>query len=128
MTGIPFSTRYDPPAPVAQLTLTAHTTNRQVTLDGLLDTGADPTLIPVGHLRAIGARRVFATGLRSQWGERRQVFLYLVDIRINDVTLAGQYVVGDEIGQESIVSRNVLNQLRITFDGPGLLTEILAGI
>ena len=101
MTGIPFSTRYDPPAPVSQLTLIARATNHHVTIDALLDTGADATLVPVQHLRSIGARRVFAAGLRSQWREQRQVYLYLVDIRVNDITLPGQFVVGDDFGRKA---------------------------
>lgn len=58
-------------------------------------------------------------------GERRQVFLYLVDVQIGDVTVPGLYVVGDEVGQESVLGRNVLNRLRLLLDGPAALTQLL---
>ena len=90
-----------------------------------LDTGADGTIIPVYYLREIGARRAFEVGMRSQWGERREVFLYLVDMQIGGVALPGIYVVGDESGQESVVGRNVLNQLKLLLDGPSALTQLL---
>ena len=74
--------------------------------------------MPVRLLRNIGARRVFQTTLRSQWGEKRLVFLYLVDLAINEVLLPGIYVVGDEVGNEVVLGRNVLNKLVVTLDGP----------
>lgn len=36
-----------------------HETEERVTLPGIVDTGADATLIPGQHLQAMGARRVF---------------------------------------------------------------------
>jgi hypothetical protein len=62
--------------------------------------------------------------LRSQWGERRAVFLYLVDLQIGELTLPGIYVVGDELGEEIVLGRNVLNQLRLLLDGPAGLTQL----
>lgn len=124
MTVTPYNTTYDPPVPVCDITLES-AEGARVTLAALIDTGADATLIPVPHLRAIGARQVFEMGLRSQWGERRMVYLYLVDVHVGGVTLPGVYVVGDEMGDEVILGRDVLNRLRITLDGPALLTRWL---
>ncbi len=45
------------------------------------------------------------------------------DPPIGGVTLPGTYVVGDEMGDEVILGRDVLNHLRITLDGPALLTR-----
>lgn len=124
MTAMPYSTMYDPPAPTCDITLES-ADGARVTLAALIDTGADATLIPVPHLHTIGARRVFEMGLRSQWGERCVVYLYLVDIHVGGVTLPGVYVVGDERGDEVILGRDVLNRLRMTLDGPALLTRWL---
>ena len=124
MTATPYDITYDPPMPVCDITLQS-AEGARVTLVALIDTGADATLIPAPHLRGIGARRVFEVGLRSQWGERRVVYLYLVDVHISGVTLPGVYVVGDEKGDEVILGRDVLNRLRITLDGPALLTRWL---
>jgi len=34
-------------------------------------------------------------------------------------------VVGDELGEETVLGRNVLNQLRVLLDGPAALTQLL---
>jgi predicted aspartyl protease len=125
MSSIPYDDSYDPPAPIVSFSISARSTDRQVDLKGLVDTGADGTIIPVSHLREIGARRAFSAGLRSQWGERRQVFLYLVDAQIGDVSLRGIYVVGDELGDECVLGRNVLNRLKLLLDGPSTLVELI---
>ncbi len=85
-------------------------------------------LMTLLNLEQIGARRVFETGLRSQWGERRTVFLYLVNLQIGTLELTGVYVVGDELGKEFILGRNVLNELRLLLDGPAELTQLLDDI
>ncbi|MBS1252075.1 MAG: hypothetical protein MAG451_01111 [Anaerolineales bacterium] len=125
MTEFPFDTTYDPAMPVCDVVLTAPPTGRNVELTAIIDTGADGTMIPVEHLQQIGARRAFEAGLRSQWGERRTVFLYLVDLQIAELTLPGIYVVGDELGDEVVLGRNVLNELRLLLDGPAALTQLL---
>ena len=84
------------------------------------------TIVPIRYLRQIGARRAFEANLRSQWGERRVVFLYLVDLQTGDITLPGLYVVGDELGEEAILGRNALNRLRLLLDGPAAITQILS--
>ncbi len=93
-------------------------------LNAILDTGADGTLVPQRHLDIIGARRVMETGLRSQWGERRVVYLYLVTFRIGEIELPGTYVVGDDQSDEIVLGRNVLNQLKIWLDGPGTICHM----
>lgn len=124
MNEYPYLRSYDPALPICELRLAVPATGRSVTTQAIIDTGADATLVPVVLLDQIGARRVFGTGLRSQWGERRRVFLYLADVHIGQVLLPGMYVVGDEIGQETILGRNVLNRLRLLLDGPAALTRV----
>jgi len=125
MNEFPYDVAYDPALPVYQVVLSTGSTSRQVKLTAIIDTGADGTIVPVRHLEQIGARRVFETGLRSQWGERRTVFLYLVNLQIGTQELTGIYVVGDELGEEFILGRNVLNELRLLLDGPTELTQLL---
>ncbi len=125
MTRFPYDTSYQPAMPVCQVSLSVATTGIAVgPLPAILDTGADGTLVPVRYLKRIGARRAAEVYLRSQWGARRPVFLYLVDIQIGTLTLPGSYVVGDEQGNEIVVGRNVLNRLRLSLDGPAQMTEI----
>jgi hypothetical protein len=69
-------------------------------------------------LRKIGARRAHEARLRSQWGEPRRVYLYVVDMKIGDFDLPGIYVVGDDRGNECVLGRNVINRLKMLLDGP----------
>ena len=126
MTSFPYDTAYDPAMPVCEVTLIGGDTDERVTLQGIVDTGADATLVPLAHLQAIGARRVFETGLRSQWGERRTVFLYLVDVSLGAHTVSGVYVVGDDLGDELVIGRDILNRLRLSLDGPASQLHLLA--
>ncbi len=125
MNKFPYDTTYNPALPVCDVTLTAKPTGQQVKLTAIVDTGADATIIPIQYLQQIGARRAIEVGLRSQWGERRAVFLYLVDLQISEITLPGIYVVGDELGAEAVLGRNVLNRLQILLDGPAEWTQLL---
>jgi predicted aspartyl protease len=124
MHEFPYDITYDPALPICDIALTAKSTGQRVELTAIIDTGADGTIIPIEYLQQIGARRAFEAGLRSQWGERRAVFLYLVDLQIGELTLPGIYVVGDELGEEIVLGRNVLNQLRLLLDGPAGLTQL----
>ena len=119
MIEFPYDDTYSPPVPVCQVSLSVPRTGQATgPLSAILDTGADGTLVPQRYLDAIGARRVMETGLRSQWGERRIVYLYLVKLHISDIELPGIYVVGDEQSDEIVLGRNVLNHLKIWLDGP----------
>lgn len=113
-----------PPAPVCEFRLRTATGQESEVLTGILDTGADATIIPIVLLQRINARRSFESSLRSQWGERRRVFLYLVDIQIDQIVLPGIYVVGDDQSDEIVIGRDVLNRLRIALDGPKGITRI----
>ena len=44
--------------------------------------------------------------------------MYLVDVQIGDIVLPGIEVVGDEVVDEIVVGRDVLNQLSVLLDGP----------
>jgi hypothetical protein len=79
----------DPPLPVCDVVPIVPSTDLRVPLTATIDTGADGTIIPVRYLRQIGTRRAFEANLRSQWGERRVVYLYLVDLQVGHITLPG---------------------------------------
>jgi hypothetical protein len=48
----------------------------------------------------------------------------MVDVQVGSLTLPGVYVVGDDLGNEVILGRDVLNRLRLTLDGPALVTRL----
>lgn len=121
-----YSRNYFPPAPVIDVIFVSAAESLRVgPLPALVDSGADGTVVPINHLDEIHAPPTMEMSIRGQWGESRSVMLYLVDIQIGDLTLPGVEVVGDEISEEIILGRDVLNRLRLLLDGPGETIEVL---
>ncbi|MEW5868605.1 MAG: hypothetical protein AB1894_04965 [Chloroflexota bacterium] len=122
----PYNRQTTPPIPVIEVFLSLPGESQKVgPLPGFIDTGADGTLIPASYLEQIHAAFVDEAMLRSQWGEWRPAVLYLLDIEVGGQTLPGIYVVGDELGDEIILGRNILNRLRLLLDGPAAMTQLL---
>ncbi len=122
----PYNSAYNPPIPSLQVYLSVPDRDTSVgPLDGIVDTGADGTMIPVTYLRQLTAKTVDDAWVRSHWGEWRQVVLYMVDIRVESITAPGLYVVGDEQGDEIVLGRNFLNRFQLLLDGPATETRML---
>lgn len=122
----PYNIDYDPPIPILRVRFsTPEWSLHTDTLLAIVDTGADGTLVPVKYLRAIDATVEGQSGLRSQWGERRTVNLYLVDLEVAELTLQSVWVIGDDLSDEVIIGRNVLNRLHLVLNGPTLHSEIV---
>ncbi len=120
-----YSYDYEPRAPVAMVSLLSATTGLQVgPLQAFIDSGADGTIVPQDYLEEIQAPITRERFLRSQWGERRRVLLYSIDVKIGDMLLYACEVVGDNRSDELILGRDVLNQLRVLLDGLGETVEI----
>ena len=90
----------------------------------LLDTGADATMLPLDLLQDIGAAYVMTQQMRGVTGEAERVDLYVVEITINTLVVPGIHAAGMKHSSESILGRDVLNQLIVTLDGIGGVTEI----
>lgn len=97
---------------------------KSTTVTGLIDSGADATILPVSLLRQINARRGEVAWARSVTGQRYQVNLYQVTISIGEYTMRGVEVIANEHTEEVIWGRDVLNQLYVVLDGPGENTQI----
>lgn len=107
-----------PPSPSVSLQIAGPDVNDWLDIDAvLLDTGADATIIPERLLSQIMAAEWDQARLRSQWGEYRVVFRYEIDLRIADRTFASILVVADDMGDEMIIGRDLLNRLRFLYDG-----------
>jgi hypothetical protein len=119
-----YSRAYRPPAPTLEVVFATAAENQRVgPFTGIVDSGADGTLVPLRFLNEIQAPSTSEMFLRSHWGERRPVWLYLVDVQIGSLVLPGIEVVGDEFSDEIILGRDVLNRLKIVLDGPQGTTE-----
>ncbi|MBE2201534.1 MAG: retroviral-like aspartic protease family protein [Anaerolinea sp.] len=120
-----YSHNYYPAAPIVDVTfITAAEHERIGPLPAMVDSGADGTIVPLHYLDEIQAPPTVEMVMRSQWGERRHVLLYLVDVRIGDVTLPGIEVVGDDLSDEIVIGRDVLNHLRVVLNGPAEIMEL----
>jgi predicted aspartyl protease len=98
---------------------------RSPVFSGLVDTGADATLIPTQQLRDLNAVEIYVARLRSHWGEPRAVSVYLVDLDIAGHRLPGVEVVADDHAADVLLGRNVLNRLILLLDGPDGMAEVL---
>lgn len=120
-----YSDDFYPPAPIVEVSLiTAAESLRVGPFPALMDSGADGTLVPSAYLQEIVAPPTVEMVMRSQWGEGRRVMLYLVDVQIGSLTIPGVEVVGDELSEEAILGRDVLNRLRVLLDGPATTVTI----
>lgn len=50
--------------------------------------------------------------------------LFLVDVHIGENVLPHVQVVGDEVGDEVILGRDVLNKLKLLLDGPAAVAHV----
>ena len=98
---------------------------RSLALSGLVDTGADATLVPVQQLQAIEAEEIYRARLRSHWGESRTVAVYLVDLQVAGRDLPGIEVIADDLSRDVLLGRNVLNRLVLLLDGPAGQADVL---
>jgi hypothetical protein len=115
------ATRFDPPAPVAVVTLRTSPTGPSVgDVLLLIDTGADVTLLPKAAIARLGID--VAGGQRFDLvafdGCQSQAIAVTVEMIFLNRLFRGQYLVTDE--QLGILGRDILNHLGLVFDGPRL--------
>jgi predicted aspartyl protease len=95
-----------PRLPVAIRKIASTDTTSEIT--ALIDTGADATLVPKSFLEHIQADELYATRIRSHWGEWRAVTVYVVDLVVVGENLPAIEVIADEHGDVVLLGRNVL--------------------
>jgi hypothetical protein len=115
------ATRFQPPAPVALVTLRDPTTGAACAdVPMLLDSGADVSLVPEPVVRRLG--------VAPTPGQQYQLVAFDGTISFAPVvrwelvfcrrTFRGQFLLIDQ--DSGILGRNVLNAVAIVFDGPRL--------
>lgn len=125
MSVFSYDSSYDPPAPVIPIRIGIP--DRSAPPDqhfAFLDLGADATAIPVNLLRSVGARIVGQGRLSGVTGISVEVELFRVVIYMPPGVTYGIRAIGSRERNEIILGRDVLNQWRITLDGPGEIVEI----
>jgi len=123
--NFPYSKDFIPPAPVVDIMLANMTADVTIgPITALVDTGADATVVPIEYLDRIKAPMTIEMWARGKWGGRRRVNLFLVDVHIGESVLPHVQVVGDEVGDEIILGRDVLNKLKLLLDGPAAVVHV----
>lgn len=126
-TSFPHRRDFFPPIPAIDLGLRAPDGDQlQGALSGIIDTGADITLVPVALLEEIAAPAIDEVRLRSHWGDITTVTTYLVDVELGADLFPAVEVVGDLHSDTVLLGRNVINRLLLLVDGPQETTDILA--
>lgn len=115
-----YDSNYTPPAPVLTVrVITPGRRPRSETIQALVDTGADLTLLPLTLLQRINAPFILSHRMRGLLGQSTPVDIYGVSIEIGDYTLKQVRVIAiRDNAEEPILGRNVLNHLIMRADGP----------
>lgn len=107
--------RFDPPAPLALVTVTAQQlVIRDVPM--LLDTGADVSLLPRSHAASLLSPDAKQYELESFDGKRTTAPAVTAELQLLGKTFRGQFLLTD--GWHGVLGRNILNNLSLVFDGP----------
>ena len=110
---------FDPPAPVAHVTLRHPTTGALLSdVPMLIDTGADISLLPRQSVEQIGVVPIANSAYEIQGFDRETKFAQVVQAELLFLKrkFVGQFLLMDEpIG---ILGRNILNIVAILLDGP----------
>jgi hypothetical protein len=114
------ASNYEPPAPVAQVTLRnldATVISTEIPL--LVDSGADATLLPRSAVERLGVQPLADTHyeLIGFDGNRSLASAVIVDVIFLDRIYRGRYLLID--AEQGILGRDVLNHVVLLLNGPG---------
>jgi hypothetical protein len=118
------SAQFNPPAPVALVSVRSTHSNQQVAdVPMLLDSGADVTLLPatfVKHLAELSASSP-QYEVQAFDGSRSVASAAHFVMQFQRKTFRGQFLLIDQ--PCGVIGRNVLNSLTLVMDGPTLTWE-----
>ncbi|HRO24146.1 MAG TPA: retropepsin-like aspartic protease [Promineifilum sp.] len=120
----PYDEKYDPAMPVVEVVLDGYAGLDSKAVMAIIDSGADGTMLPIDVLEALGALYQDTVQMRGVLGESERVDRYTVGLKLGAITLHGINSVAIPAGTESVIGRDVLNQLLLTLNGPAFTTQI----
>lgn len=121
---IPYSTEFDPPAPVlaVQITGVVHARPR-VTLPALMDTGSDFTAVPTSLVSRLKLYAVRPILLEDFSGETHEAFLYGIRLGYADQPVREMQVMVTGL-PFVILGRDWFHDYYLLLDGPGQQFQI----
>ena len=113
--GFQYDSSFEPPAPVVPVRIAGPAGGDSVLLPMLVDTGADCTLIPASVARQLGLPQADFVAVLGVAGGKWRAVMHAAILALGELSIAARVVA---LSHEAILGRDVLNQLRVTLDGP----------
>lgn len=113
-----------PPAPVIPVTVSSPDGARSLGgIEALLDTGADQTILPLSLAAQLNPPVVGQVAARGFGGQPYLLDVYRVLVEVPGVVSTLLDVPAHSGESYILLGRDVLNQFRVTFDGPNQVVE-----
>lgn len=119
-----YDSGYYPAIPVIEIEIRRRADQPSITLEAIVDSGADATMIPLRYLRQLQVRKGQTKWLSGTAGGRYEVDMYAVAIQVGGHRAHYIDVVGTERRDEVIVGRDLLNNYVFTLNAPGHTVEV----
>ena len=121
---LPYNSRFFPSAPVIDVVIENPVfPNKRLPIQGIIDTGADITAIPVSVVRRLGiqvSRRMSVAGLN---GKTETIPTYIANLRVADLSFERIQII-EWPGTEVVLGREILNNFELFLDGKNRRFEI----
>lgn len=114
---IAYDVSLDPPAPVIPVRISGPIGEEAMMLPMLVDTGADCTLVPALIVRRLGLPQIDVISLTGVGGAKRRATVHATAVEFGGLRLLARVVA---FVDEAILGRDLLNQIIVRLDGPGL--------
>jgi hypothetical protein len=109
--------RFDPPAPVALVTVKSSRLGVEIQdVPMLVDTGADVSLLPRSYVESLVTPDAVQYELEGFDGSKSLAPAVSAELKLWGKSFRGQFLLVD--GWHGVLGRNVLNALKLVFDGP----------
>ncbi|MEW6482173.1 MAG: hypothetical protein AB1397_04145 [bacterium] len=119
-----YSKAYSPPAPVIDVVISNPLTGKEVTCKGIIDPGAQMTVIPKKILELLNPIEVVSrVNIQSFDGCISATNIYSINLCIAKIVIKGISVICYE-ENTALLGRDILNQFVITLDGKRGILEI----
>lgn len=121
MTRYPYDRRYSPPAPVLPLRVGRPGTTPEVFLSGLVDTGADISVLPQGLPTRLGLPAVDRVNVAGVDGLSHPLPVYAAEVALNGYRKVIRAV---SLGGTPLIGRDLLNSIAIHLHGPKATLDV----